>query len=212
MNKLNLLALSMQTVHIFDLDGTTIDSFERVEPCLREGGDLDLDKYRKEACVHNKVMRDKLMPLAEYMKALIAKGEIVVICTARHMANSDYYYLRKNGLRVPLVLSRDQLHKHFTAEQVQRIYNSGDAAYKGAYFDMLLERFGTNHEFIMYDDHQGVLKAAKARGFTAIDATNLNLMLEIAYQQGFNDMEELAYNESESLIESLTGQLLGASA
>lgn len=199
----------IKRVHIFDLDGTTIDSAHRVLPLIDSNGDLDLDRYRKEACKHELIQRDTLLPLASYMQQLIKQGEQVVICTARFMQKSDYVFLRKNGLRAPLVLSRDQLHKFFPSHLVNRIYNSGDAKYKGYYFDMLTGRYGRNIEYIMYDDHQGVLAAAKDRGFTAIDAVNLNTMLDIAYTDGYTDAEQDAWTESESIIDVLCNQLLG---
>lgn len=202
----------MKRIHIFDLDQTVVNSDHRVLPLLDENRNLDLQRYKDEACKHHLIQQDTLLPLAGYMRQLIQAGEQVIICTARFMSKSDYIFLRKNGLRAPLVLSRDQLHKHFKADQIADIYNSGDGKYKGYYFDMLLERFGKGNEFIMYDDHQGVLVAARERGFTAIDAISLNLMLDVAYENGFTDAEAEAWTESESLIDCLTSQLLGNGA
>lgn len=193
----------MQTIHIFDLDQTTVNSDHRVLPLLDENRNLDLKRYRDEACKHELIQKDKLLPLADYMRLLIKQGEKVVVCTARLMSNSDYVFLRKHGLRAPLVLSRDQLHKFFPAEKIDQIYNSGDAKYKGYYFDMLKARFGNNCDYIMYDDHKGVLEAARERGFYTVDALQMNAMLENAYITGFNDCEEISWSETESLIDTV---------
>ena len=40
-------------VMIWDLDGTIINSFHRVAPCFDSEGNLDLNKYKNEACKHH---------------------------------------------------------------------------------------------------------------------------------------------------------------
>ena len=69
--------------HIFDLDGTVIDSFKRIAPCMLPNGDLDLDRYRREACTHDKIQGDQLLPLYQQMRQLLNTGADVAICTAR---------------------------------------------------------------------------------------------------------------------------------
>lgn len=169
--------------HLFDLDGTVINSFHRVKPCLKEGGDLDLAKYRREACTHDKVMRDELLPLVEHMKALIASGEQVGICTARSMNKSDYVFLRQNGIRTPFIASRDRIHKHFPADMVQAICQSGDAAYKAAWLQML-KATRPESTIHLYDDHDGVLAAAARLGVVTFDAKTINQQLDRAYALG----------------------------
>lgn len=196
-------------IHVFDLDQTVVNSDHRVKPLLDSDNNLDLQRYKDEACKHDLIQQDTLLPLATYMQQLLQQGEIVVICTARFMSKSDYIYLRKNGLRTPLVLSRDQLHKHFPAEMVNKIYNSSDSKYKGYYMDLLKAKFGNNSDFIIYDDHKGVLAVAREKGFTAIDAIQLNAMLDGAYRQGMEDMEDQLYTENEEVIDCVMVSLLG---
>lgn len=198
----------MQQIHIFDLDGTVVNSELRVKPCLKPNGDLDLDMYKREACTHEKIQTDTLLPLAKYMQSLMQQGAKVIVCTARHMSKSDYVFLRKNKLRPALILSRDQLHKHFTHDKVIEIYNSGDAAYKGAYFDLLRTKF--KGEFIMYDDHKGVLAAAQKRGFSIVDAVQMNQILDKMYEVGYIDGLDDSDSEIDSLVDDICYQLSGA--
>ncbi len=169
---------------IFDLDHTVIDSSHRVEPCILEGGDLDLNKYRKEACTREQVYKDTLLPLAEVMKGYMAQGAEVAICTARHMFRHDYDYLKKVGLKPRIILSRDKLYKHF-GDRSRQLYVSGDATYKGAYLELLKTKY-PNHELVLYDDHQGVLAQARKHGVRAIDALSMNKRIETFNAVGFS--------------------------
>ena len=195
MNKFNNL-------HVFDLDGTVIDSFHRVKPCLRPDGDLDLHLYKSTACTHDQIMGDRLLPLAAHMKQMIASGEKVAICTARLLTNSDYYYLRKNGLRVNTICSRDQLGKHFDHSLVKAIYGMKDADYKRAYFQRLQTLYPL-HNLIIYDDHDGVLETAETLGLQTFNARDINQMIEAAYRSGFSDASDDYENEIDSLLQSL---------
>lgn len=201
----------MKRVHIFDLDHTTIDSSHRVNPCLDKDGNLNLQQYIDEACKPELIERDRLLPLATYMQQLIEAGEKVVICTARYMNNADYVYLRKNKLRVPLILSRDQLKNHFPVQRAAQISKMSDAKYKGHYFDMLKGRFPDAQQFIMYDDHQGVLAAAHDRGFYTVDAIVMNQMLNESFGAGYECAEEQIESEIVSLVDdALVVGMLGA--
>ena len=195
-----------KTIHIFDLDRTVICSDHRVKPCMN-GNELDLQKYINEACKPELIEKDSLLPLAEYMKLLIAQGEFVAICTARHMANADYIFLRQNGLRVPLLMSRDRVKDFFPSNKVKTVYNSSDADYKGYYMDIIKAQFGDNCQYIIYDDHQGVLATAKEKGFYTVDAIVINKMLDSAYAEGFIDCEQESFAETESLIDSVITEL-----
>lgn len=188
--------------YIFDLDHTTIDSSHRVNPCLDEAGNLDLEKYIAEACTEEKIMRDGLLPLAKYMQALIKAGEKVIVLTARHCSNADYVFLRKNGLRPTIHLSRDQLPRIFGSEAAHMIYYLGDAAYKRHYVDYLFQSM-PDHDFVFFDDHDGVLEMAAKRGIRAIDAKIMNDLLELQladmYEQGYQDGE----TDNLALVEAL---------
>ena len=188
-----------QKLHVFDLDGTTINSFHRVEPCIKPDGDLDLQAYRETACTHDMVQADTLLPLAKYMQDLIQKGEKVAICTARKMSKTDYVYLRKAGMRVNTICSRDQLFKHFDPVQAKAIYHMKDADYKRFWLQRLQVLFPL-HSLVIYDDHQGVLEMAKEIGVIAYDAKEMNQIIEASYKIGYSDAIEDYENEIEDIL------------
>lgn len=167
----------MKKIVIFDLDHTVINSAARVDPCILPNGDLDLNKYRAHACTRGAVNTDSLLPLADVMREYIAQGVQVAICTARHMYKHDYDFLKKHGLKVPEVYSRDKLHKHFNFTRATALYVSSDAEYKSAYLAMIRER-NPEASLVLYDDHLGVLAAAKKLGVLAIDAVKINNRIE----------------------------------
>ncbi|MFP9219739.1 hypothetical protein, partial [Enterococcus faecalis] len=77
-------------VMIWDLDGTIINSFHRVAPCFDSEGNLDLNKYKNEACKHDLIMQDTLLPLVTYMRQCMNDANTLnIICTARLMSKSD---------------------------------------------------------------------------------------------------------------------------
>lgn len=171
--------------HVFDLDGTVIDSFHRVAPCLLPNGDLDLAKYRAEAQTHDKIQQDTFLPLFEQMRKLINTGADVAICTARLLSKSDYYYLRKAGLkRVKFIASRDRLARHF-GEQAPTIYRMGDADYKKHWLD-LLQGMYRDRPFVVYDDHAGVLDMAARLGCRTVDAKQYNSLARKYFNFGLD--------------------------
>lgn len=172
-------------VNIWDLDGTVINSFHRVQPCLcLETGNLNLQQYFATACTHDKIMGDSLLPLVETMKRCFdADNTVNVIVTARSMAKSDYVFLRQNGLRGRngqnvRVMSRDTLARYFPLEEVKGIYSSRDAEYKRRYFELLQAQY-PGAEFTVYDDHKGVLAVASSMGFRVLDAEMVNDILSV---------------------------------
>ena len=64
------------TIFIFDLDGTTVDSRHRTSL------PFSLD-YWNENSTRENILRDRLMPLSRKMVELINLGYEVIICTAR---------------------------------------------------------------------------------------------------------------------------------
>ena len=174
-----------KTFHLFDLDGTVIDSLQRIAPCLLPNGDLDLDRYRREACTHDKIQTDRLLPLYQTMRDLLDAGEDVGICTARLMSKSDYFYLRKNGLRrARFIASRDRLARYF-GMQAPMIYRLGDAEYKKRWID-LLQGMYRDRPFVVYDDHGGVLDMATRLGCRTIDAKQYNALARKYFNFGFD--------------------------
>lgn len=172
-------------LHVFDLDGTVIDSFKRIAPCLKDNGDLDLAKYRAEACTHDKIQTDTLLPLYQQMRQLINTGADVAICTARRMGKSDYYFLRKAGLkRVKFIASRDRLARHF-GEDAPRIYKMTDAEYKAQWLDLLAGMY-RGRPFVVYDDHEGVLNMAARLGCRTVDAKQYNNLAKNYFNMGLD--------------------------
>ncbi|QXN67502.1 hypothetical protein [Klebsiella phage vB_Kpn_3] len=176
--------LAIKAIMIWDLDGTIINSFHRVAPCFDDKGNLDLNKYKNEACKHDLIMQDTLLPLVEYMRPVLNDANTLnIICTARLMSKSDYYYLRKQGLRgARIVISAYFPAIHYTnileADKVSEIYHSKDAVYKSYYFE-LFKALYPNADFTMIDDHKGVLSAAASYGFKTLDAQAVNDILSI---------------------------------
>lgn len=194
---------------MFDLDNTTVNSDHRVNPCTKPNGDLDLQMYIDTACTHELIMQDTLLPLADYMKRCINKGDTVVIVTARYMNKSDYYFLRKEGLNKGnvIVCSRDRLASVFGKEEGARICKLGDAEYKRAWFTHLWHSL-PNSSFTMYDDHQGVLAVAQEMaGFTAVDAVAINKILEQGFADAFNQGEDYSDTMFNSYLQDLNIEL-----
>lgn len=196
---------NMRNVYLFDLDGTVIDSFHRVKPCLRPNGDLDLEMYINEACTHDKIMNDTLLPLADYMKQLIKAGETVCIVTARYMGNSDYYFLRKNGLSKGVTIcSRDRLAATFGKEDGKRISALSDGEYKRHWFNHLWHKFGMGI-YTMYDDHNGVLEVAAEIGFRAVNAIMLNEIAASNYRAGYDQGATDTATDLADIVELASG-------
>lgn len=198
--------MPFNTLHIFDLDGTTIDSFHRVAPCLSPDGDLNLQMYRDQACQHDLIQSDTLLPLAQYMKDLMQAGKPVVICTARKMSNSDYVYLRKNKMKPSFICSRDQLFKRFNLDHAKQIYSMKDADYKRQWLQYLQGMYPL-HNMVIYDDHDGVLKMANDFGITALDAKALNSISNASYTEGFADAWDQFEAEADELIQDVIAKM-----
>ena len=87
---------------IFDLDATVIDSSHR--QITKADGSLDLAAWKKNS-TYDKVMRDRLLPLANHWKSLQEKKNVyIAVCTARVMADADYDYLNFQGLKADQIM------------------------------------------------------------------------------------------------------------
>ena len=150
--------------YIFDLDHTVIDSSHRQH--TKPDGSLDLENW-KENCTRNKIMQDKLLPIADIMRHVYNKGHDVIICTARVLSEHDLEFLQKHDLRYNALLSRiegdnrkddimkrDLLIKHFQARKIP------------------LARWTKTAVF--YDDNKAVLQMATDLGIKAFNAIKLN--------------------------------------
>jgi phosphoglycolate phosphatase-like HAD superfamily hydrolase len=151
---------------IFDLDGTVIDSTHR--QATKADGSLDLDHWF-ENNTQDKIMRDSLLPLANSMRALMATGHKIVICTARAIQPADKLFLAINRLAYDALLHRE-------------IGNmEGDASLKVR----LLEEYFIAEGFdnaaqakpIMFDDNLKVIEAMLSIGIKCYDATKVNKRL-----------------------------------
>ena len=149
-------------IYIFDLDHTVIDSSHR--QLTRPDGSLDLQNWI-ENCTLEKIMADKLLPLARLMRSAYNQGHQVLICTARNLSLYDYMFLGDNDLFANAILSRpdgdnrpddelkrDLLLKHFEG--------------------VPLARWARNAVF--YDDNQAVLAMAEKLGIRTKNAIKLN--------------------------------------
>lgn len=170
-------------VNIWDLDGTVINSAHRTLKHIDNNGDLDLIGYMRDAHQHKNVMADTVLPLVEIMKDSIKRGEKNYIVTARLCGNSDFYFLRKHGLRgrgknnVQL-FHRGSIARYAEADIVKEIYSAKDALYKNFYLRLIMARHPAS-TFTVYDDHQGVLDTAASLGMRAVDANVINDILSV---------------------------------
>jgi phosphoglycolate phosphatase-like HAD superfamily hydrolase len=84
----------IKTVHIFDMDGTIVNSEHRYR--LGEDGKIDLAHWI-ENCKPEMIEKDTLLPHAALYKALlIDPTAYVVIATARYMTDADFEFVDEN--------------------------------------------------------------------------------------------------------------------
>ena len=148
---------------IFDLDGTVIDSTHR-QATLADGS-LDLDHWFE----HNtpeKIMRDSLLPLADSMRAIMAAGHKIVVCTARAIQPADKLFLAVNRLAYDALLHREIGNMESDASLKIRLLET--------YF--IAEGFNNAAEAkaIMFDDNLKVIDAMRSIGIHCYDATKIN--------------------------------------
>ena len=155
--------------YIFDLDHTLIDSSHR--QLTDANGSLDLTHWI-ENCTREKIMGDKLLPLAEQVKTSFTKSanRSRLVCTARVMSEFDYEFLAENGLEFDFILSRPLG------------CTMGDGELKEMLLREHCEKVGIDFtEFsdnaIMWDDNKIVLDHLKGLGIRTIDAIKLNKAL-----------------------------------
>ena len=153
--------------YIFDLDHTVIDSSHRQH--TRPDGSLDLDNWR-ENCTREKIMADKILPLADLMRSAYTKGDKVIICTARVLSVWDHVFLAAHDLRFHALLSR--------AEGDTRKDDVMKRALLLKHFKDLGIPFARwTRNAVFYDDNKNVLKMAAKLGIIARDAVQLNAQM-----------------------------------
>ena len=153
----------MKNVVIFDLDETVIDSRHRTPN--NPDGTLNLSAYLKLQTPEN-IAKDTLLPLANVMKQRKAKGDYIIVLTARGMSDADYKYLADNGLEYNKILSRNNI--------TQKHYNLKDGEYKALHIKKFLNlKQFKNANVIMFDDAKPV-KSVLRKMFPVICAHKAN--------------------------------------
>jgi phosphoglycolate phosphatase-like HAD superfamily hydrolase len=151
---------------IFDLDGTVIDSTHR--QATKADGSLDLDHWF-ENNTQEKILADSLLPLADTMRALMAAGHKIVICTARAIQPADKLFLAINRLAYDALLHREIGNMESDASLKIRLLET--------YF--IAEGFdnAAQAKAIMFDDNVKVIEAMLSIGIKCYDATKVNKRL-----------------------------------
>jgi hypothetical protein len=150
---------------IFDLDHTVIDSSHR-QITLADGS-LDLNNWI-ENCTKQKIMADKLLPLANHWRTLaIGSRNEIVVCTARVMGEHDHAFLASHGLKADAVLSRAMGDRSGDADLKERLLRqyASDTGRSWA-------RFSRNA--CIYDDNKNVLSRLASIGIACYNAISLN--------------------------------------
>jgi FMN phosphatase YigB (HAD superfamily) len=157
----------MKRVVIFDLDETIIDSKHRTPN--KPDGTLDLAKYF-ELKNRESIMRDSLLPLADFFKALDRKENYVVICTARAMNQDDLDFLSLHGLHAHKILCRpldgsenNVKDGQLKRRKIQRLRN--------------LRQF-RDLPFTMWDDAAPVIREMRKIGIVCLNAIKVNRKLK----------------------------------
>jgi len=153
--------------YIFDLDHTVVDSSHRQLTSV--DGSLDLQNWIAN-CTKEKILADKVLPIAKIMRSAYRNGHTVIICTARVLSVWDHVFLADNNLRSHAILSRAKGDDRIDHEMKR---------------DLLLKYFSAQkipvarwtRTAVFYDDNQAVLDMANKLGINTRDAITLNKQL-----------------------------------
>ena len=149
---------------IFDLDDTVINSTHRTP--RNADGSVKLNEFLKMATREN-IFKDTLLPLAKEMKRAIARGDFVVVATARNMTKADHDFLEENGIKPNIVLSRSD--------------NEANKPDADLNFNKLVRLFNLkqfqNSQKIMFDDNKSVLSKMRENGLVALNSIKVNKRL-----------------------------------
>ena len=152
-------------IYIFDLDHTIVDSSHR--QATRPDGSLDLDHWREQS-TPAMIERDTLLPLAnEWRKLLRKKDAKIIVCTARVMGPSDYFYFGSRGLFAETIISRREGDR--TADDLLKLRSlKRYAAENGTSW----KRFCA--QAMMFDDNLNVINTLANHGLTVHNAISIN--------------------------------------
>ena len=127
--------------------------------------DLDLDAWKRDSTYEN-IMKDSLLPLANYMRECInAEHTYVWVCTARCMSDADLDFLAHHGIKPKTILSRKEGDHRADAEmkiaKLKKLFN--------------LKQF-QNAEKIMFDDNETIrYELRKELGINTLHQNHLRL-------------------------------------
>mgnify|MGYP001820745313 FL=1 len=152
---------------VFDLDGTVICSEHR--KATLPDGSLDLDHWI-ENNTPEKILADSLLPMAKMMQNSWKRGDTVIICTARVLQDSDFYFFMLNDLQFHHVLSRPQ-GCSMADEELKDIQLRMFAHDR----NMSWRQFCV--ESVVFDDNLSVLTRLKSIGMDVVDASQMNKAL-----------------------------------
>ncbi len=148
---------------IFDLDGTVIDSTHR--QATKADGSLDLDHWFANNTA-DKILADSLLPLAASMRAIMAAGHKIVVCTARAIQPADKLFLAINRLAYDALLHREIGNMESDASLKIRLL---ETYFIGEGFNCAADA-----KAIMFDDNLKVIEAMRSIGIHCYDATKIN--------------------------------------
>ena len=148
---------------IFDLDGTVVDATQR--QATKADGSLDLDHWFANNTA-DKIMGDSLLPLADSMRALMAAGHTIVVCTARAIQPADKLFLAVNRLAYDALLHREIGNMESDASLKIRLLEE--------YFISEGFNCAADAKAIMFDDNLKVIDAMRSIGIHCYDATKIN--------------------------------------
>ena len=155
----------MQSIFIFDLDDTTVDSSHRTQ--LNADGSINLNHWRKH-CTAEMIARDGVLPLADKMIEGIADGLDIVILTSRVMGRADLAWLKRHGMIAPTILSRSVADDRPTGQYKLARLHELAIDRRRSFVDLA-------KSIIMWDDCKNVQSVLINAGIRVIDPLQYNL-------------------------------------
>lgn len=135
----------IKTIHIFDFDGTLVDSSHRYR--IKDNGKIDLAHW---VANEHRAIDDSILPLMEkYKRLLKSKTDYPIIATARIWDNHTRDFIAKHNLPVGTVIARKN-----------RDDSRGGAQLKiqGIKKLLNLKQFKNVNSFHVYEDNVSYLK------------------------------------------------------